>query len=111
MTRPVKHYDWEIKVSFTVSQIQTRRSSDGRREWMQGNVATKHGLVGVLTDPPRIREDGTLLRSGDKGTSNFRFIYGGRLYIRMYKKVFTKLGLARKAREFAEYIAASKGSS
>lgn len=100
MTKPVSYNQWTQKVGNTRGQVFWRTGAGpDQYKWLEGNVATPHGLVGVCSYPPR---------DFDKdGAVNLRFVYKGRLYERMYKKFMTELGAVRKAREFANEIAGS----
>lgn len=81
----MKDTNWSVGKGY--SCIQTRLN------YLEGDVATKHGLVWCYSEnSPRF------------AYTRMDFVFSGRCYSRTFDKFFTKRGLAAKAKRFAEEV-------
>lgn len=81
---------WSVGKGY--STVQTHSS------WLDGDVATKHGLVWCYS------------QSGNPYT-RLDFVFLGRCYSRTFDRFYTKRGVAKKAKEFAEEVVKSSKKS
>jgi hypothetical protein len=90
----MKIRDDRMALGHTVGRIYLR--GDAPRQWLDGTVLTKHGIVDVQAEPV-------------KKWSRFDFVWRGVLHMRTFEGgAATKRGLARVAATFAAAVAEGK---